>query len=68
MLGDGRGELTLLDEGTGDRNRWYLFEREVESPHTTSFYVEAPEQMEGKAYDAQAFAEVGSAHSFGLEL
>ncbi|SCV69990.1 BQ2448_1384 [Microbotryum intermedium] len=29
-----------LSSNAGERNKWYMFDREVESPHTTSFYVD----------------------------
>lgn len=45
-----------LKQATGEKNRWILFDREVESPHTTSFYVEAP--GEASAYDQAAFTQV----------
>lgn len=31
-------------ECTGKRNKWYLVDREVESPHTSAFYVERPSE------------------------
>ncbi|GAA5927662.1 hypothetical protein JCM1841_006076 [Sporobolomyces salmonicolor] len=51
-----------VGEGTGEepwkRNRWYLVDREVESPHTSQFFVEAPSQSaSGSGYSEQGFHE-----------
>ncbi|GAA5975102.1 hypothetical protein JCM21900_001600 [Sporobolomyces salmonicolor] len=51
-----------VGEGTGEepwkRNRWYLADREVESPHTSQFFVEAPSQSaSGCGYSEQGFHE-----------
>ena len=45
---------------TGEKNRWWLFDRQVESPHTTSFYVERPANSTASAYDQESFAEVSA--------
>ncbi|KAK4057150.1 hypothetical protein OIO90_001645 [Microbotryomycetes sp. JL221] len=44
---------TMIEESRGskdkpgwERNRWYMFDREVVSPHTTSFYVSAPDPLD----------------------
>ena len=50
--------ITIL---TGEKNRWWLFDRQVESPHTTSFYVERPVDSAASAYDQESFAEVSVA-------
>lgn len=64
MVKDSIGEVS--EDGSGKRiggwekNRWYLFDREVSSPHTTAFYVEGEGKGKGvtSAYDQKAFAEV----------
>lgn len=64
MVKDSLGEES--EDGSGKRigawekNRWYLFDREVSSPHTTAFYVEGEGKGKGvtSAYDQKAFAEV----------
>lgn len=44
----------------GERNRWFLVDREVESPHTSAFFVEKQKQGNDSksAYDEQAFEQV----------
>lgn len=51
-------DCSSLCNAAGDRNRWYLFDREVESPHTTSFYVEAPKKEGQYGWNEDGFAEV----------
>ncbi|KAF8983411.1 hypothetical protein BGZ46_010329 [Entomortierella lignicola] len=36
----------LIDSETWNRNRWWLFERMVESPHKTSYFAECEDDME----------------------
>ncbi|KAG0007894.1 hypothetical protein BGZ80_004112 [Entomortierella chlamydospora] len=36
----------LIDAETWNRNRWWLFERMVESPHKTSYFAERDDDME----------------------
>ncbi|KAH7042970.1 hypothetical protein BKA57DRAFT_117649 [Linnemannia elongata] len=36
----------LIDSETWNRNRWWLFERMVESPHKTSYFAERDDDME----------------------
>ncbi|KAF8942440.1 hypothetical protein BGZ47_006464 [Haplosporangium gracile] len=36
----------LIDSETWNRNRWWLFERMVESPHKTSYFAEHDDDME----------------------
>ncbi|KAF9128250.1 hypothetical protein BGW39_005223 [Mortierella sp. 14UC] len=36
----------LIDSETWNRNRWWLFERMVESPHKTSYFAEREDDME----------------------
>ncbi|KAL8279811.1 hypothetical protein RQP46_007661 [Phenoliferia psychrophenolica] len=44
-------------KGAWEKNKWYLFDRQVESPHTTSFYVDGKEQDGTGSYDQSGFAE-----------
>ncbi|GAA5821339.1 hypothetical protein JCM3770_006254 [Rhodotorula araucariae] len=49
-------------EGEGDgpwtKNKWYLVDREVESPHTSCFYREVPDKLDpSSGYDPAAFDE-----------
>ncbi|GAA5881683.1 hypothetical protein JCM1840_007178 [Sporobolomyces johnsonii] len=51
-----------VGEGTGEepwkRNKWYLVDREVESPHTSQFFVEAPSRSaSGSGYSEEGFHE-----------
>ncbi|KAG0273792.1 hypothetical protein BGZ95_010396 [Linnemannia exigua] len=39
-------EAMLTDSETWNRNRWWLFERMVESPHKTSYFAERDDDME----------------------
>ncbi|KAK3832006.1 MAG: hypothetical protein J3R72DRAFT_373013 [Linnemannia gamsii] len=39
-------EAMLTDSETWNRNRWWLFERMVESPHKTSYFAEREDDME----------------------
>ncbi|KAI1298877.1 hypothetical protein EDD11_006616 [Mortierella claussenii] len=46
----------LIDSETWNRNRWWLFERMVESPHKTSYFAERDDDMEevaGWTYNGQ---------------
>ncbi|BGP17155.1 hypothetical protein JCM10213v2_005171 [Rhodosporidiobolus nylandii] len=50
-LGEGEGEFR-------QPNKWWLVDREVTSPHTSSFYREVPEKLKTEqGYDAAAFDE-----------
>lgn len=65
---DGVADESVRKKGKAkgwEKNRWFLFEREVESPHTTAFYVQAPASGASggsniSAYDQEAFEEVRS--------
>lgn len=46
-----------LDGAGWETNKWTLFDREVESPHTTSFFVEGVRSGSGGGCDQLAFAE-----------
>ncbi|KAF9427134.1 hypothetical protein BGZ76_002464 [Entomortierella beljakovae] len=39
-------QAMLVDSETWNRNRWWLFERMVESPHKTSYFAERDDDME----------------------
>ena len=39
-------EVMLKDAETWNRNRWWLFERMVESPHKTSYFAEREDDLE----------------------
>ncbi|KAG0200086.1 hypothetical protein BGX28_006756 [Mortierella sp. GBA30] len=39
-------KVMLKDSETWNRNRWWLFERMVESPHKTSYFAERDDDME----------------------
>ena len=60
----GEAVIDELRFSAGEKNRWWLFDRQVESPHTTSFYVERPVDSTASAYDQESFAEV----SFDLRV
>ncbi|KAM0789174.1 hypothetical protein ACM66B_000022 [Microbotryomycetes sp. NB124-2] len=66
--------LSMISESRSwERNRWYMFDREVVSPHTTSFYVAVPPDSDNKAaFSANAThwynGEVRSSQPFTLEM
>ncbi|GAA5931389.1 hypothetical protein JCM3775_005011 [Rhodotorula graminis] len=56
-VGDSRGE-GLGGEGPWTKNKWFLVDREVESPHTSCFFREVPEKLAASSgYDPAAFDE-----------
>ena len=51
--------LPLLVAPAGTKNKWYLVDREVESPHTSCFFREVPDKLaQASGYDPAAFDEV----------
>ncbi|KAK4051444.1 hypothetical protein OIV83_002928 [Microbotryomycetes sp. JL201] len=68
--------LSMVAESqTWERNRWYMFDREVVSPHTTSFYVAVPPDAtddDRKDFSANAThwynGEVRSSRPFTAEM
>ncbi|KAG0346769.1 hypothetical protein BG004_000876 [Podila humilis] len=49
-------QVMLVESETWNRNRWWLFERMVESPHKTSYYAEANHdlaEVAGWTYNGQ---------------